>query len=240
MKKYFLSASIIVSFILFSSVFAQEEKQSTETSSDVPELFAFHDVIYPIWHTAFPSKDIEMLKGYVDEVNSGAQKIYNVTLPGILRDKEEKWNSGVSKFKSSVEQYNKAAEGADNKAMLDAAEVLHSDYEMLVRIIRPMSKEIDNYHQTLYMIYHYYYPEKDYQKLKEAADELFKKAEILKSADTPRRAVNKKEEYLKAVENLYEATSTLKFSADKNEIERIDKLVETVHTKYQDMEKIFD
>lgn len=240
MKKYFLLSSFVILYAFISSGFAQEDKQISETSSDVPELLAFHDVIYPIWHTAFPNKDIEMLKEYVDEVNAGAQKIYNVSLSGILRDKEEKWKSGVSKFKTSVERYNEAARSNTDKEMLDAAEVLHSDYEMLVRIIRPMSKEIDNYHQTLYMIYHYYYPEKDYKMLKISAEELFTKAEILKSADVPRRAVNKKEEYLKAVENLFAATNNLKIASEKNEVEVIDKLVETVHTKYQDLEKIFD
>ncbi len=233
----FVFLCMLLSFSLAG--LAQEQKEISETSSDVPELFSFHDVIYPIWHTAFPNKDIEMLKGYVDEVNSGSQKIFEVELPGILRDKEGKWKEGVEKLRISVEKYNKAAEGSNDKEMLDAAEALHADYEMLVRIIRPMSKEIDNYHQTLYMIYHYYYPEKDFEKLKEASLELFAKAEILKTADVPRRAAKKKDEYINAVNNLFEATKKLKLAAENNEMENIDDLVEEVHTKYQNLEHIF-
>ena len=230
----------LFAFLLFSIAgLAQEQKEILETSSDVPELFSFHDVIYPIWHTAFPNKDIEMLKGYVDEVNSGSQKIFKVELPGILRDKEDKWKEGVEKLRISVEKYNKAADGNDDKEMLDAAEALHADYEMLVRIIRPMSKEIDNYHQTLYMIYHYYYPEKDFEKLKEASLELFAKAEILKTAEVPRRAAKKKDEYINAVNNLYDATRDLKLAAENNKLENIDDLVEEAHTKYQNLEHIF-
>ncbi len=239
MKNYFLFVFLCMLLSFSLAGFAQEQKQISETSSDVPELFSFHDVIYPIWHTAFPNKDIEMLKGYVDEVNSGAQKIFGVELPGILRDKESKWKEGVEKLRTSVEKYNKAAEGDNDKEMLDAAEVLHADYEMLVRIIRPMSKEIDNYHQTLYMIYHYYYPEKDHEKLTEASLELFAKAEILKTADVPRRATNKKDEYINAVNHLYDATRDLKLAAENNKMENIDGMVEAVHTKYQNLEHIF-
>lgn len=239
MKKFKLITLLLVFSIPFL-VIAQQEESDTETSWDVPELFAFHDVIYQIWHTGFPEKNIELLKSLVDEVNSRAQKIFDAKLSGILRDKETKWKEGLDKFRVSVENYNKAAEENDEKQILDAAEALHSDFEMLVRIIKPMSKEIDDYHQTLYMIYHYFFPEKEYEKLGKAADELFIKAERLKSADIPKRAANKKDEYLKVVENLYEATSALKHAFEQDEIEGIDKYVETVHTKYQDLEKLFD
>lgn len=237
------SKQIMVILFLLAISFAlqaQDEIKPSETSWDVPELFAFHDVIYQIWHTAFPNKDIDMLKGLKNDVNTGAEKIFNVKLSGILRDKEDKWKEGVEKLRSSVEFFNQSAEGGDDQAMLNAAEVLHSDYEMLVRSIKPMSKEIDDYHQTLYMIYHYYYPEKDYFNLKAASSELHRKAGLIKSSDIPRRAVNKKDEYLSLVENLDKATEKFMIAMKNDELEKIDDLVENVHTKYQALEHLFD
>ncbi|MBS4035114.1 MAG: hypothetical protein KGZ85_11665 [Ignavibacterium sp.] len=219
---------------------SQEDPKSSETSWNVPELFAFHDVIYQIWHTAFPNKDIKMLKGFKDDVNAGAEKIFEIKLSGILRDKEEKWKEGTEKLRSSVESYNRAATSDDDQSMLNAAEDLHSDFEMLVRIIKPMSKEIDDYHQTLYMIYHYYYPEKDYIKLKEASSDLYGKAGIIKSSDIPGRALNKKDEYLYLVENLFTATEEFMVAAQNNDLEKIDDLIEEVHNKYQELEHLFD
>ncbi|MCJ7553795.1 MAG: hypothetical protein MUO34_07915, partial [Ignavibacteriaceae bacterium] len=61
MKNYFLFVFLFAALSFNSAGFAQEQKEISETSADVPELFSFHDVIYPIWHTAFPNKDIEML-----------------------------------------------------------------------------------------------------------------------------------------------------------------------------------
>lgn len=231
---------ILLLFVSCLTLHSQEEPKPSETSWDVPELFSFHDVIYQIWHTAFPNKDINMLRGFKDDVNTGAEKIFEVKLSGILRDKEDKWKEGVEKLRSSVESYKRASEGNDDQAMLDAAEELHSDFEMLVRIIKPMSKEIDDYHQTLYMIYHYYYPEKDYIKLKEASLDLHSKAGIIESSDIPRRALNKKDEYLSLVRNLFTASEKFMLAMQNNDLEKIDELVGEVHTKYQELEHLFD
>ena len=120
-----------------------------ETESAVPELTAFHEVIYPIWHTAYPDKDIAMLKSLVPQVNELAAKVFAAQLPGILRDKQVKFDAGLAEFRMSVEAYNAAAKGTDDKAMLDAAEILHAKYEMLVRILRPVLKEMDDFHKVL-------------------------------------------------------------------------------------------
>ncbi len=90
---------LIIIFLISFQLFSQEDQHSSEIDSSVPELFEFHEVIYPIWHTAYPEKDYAMLKEMVPEVNSGAEKIYSAPLPGILRDKKEEWDKEVAKFR---------------------------------------------------------------------------------------------------------------------------------------------
>src|SRR3989304_3341742 len=121
-----INTILIVSLLLALPLFAQDDQHLSEVNSSVPELAEFHEVIYPIWHTAYPEKNYAMLKEMVPEVNSGAEKIYSAQLPGILRDKEEEWNKGVTKLRSSVERYNQAMQGTDEPEMLLAAEELHS------------------------------------------------------------------------------------------------------------------
>ena len=155
--------NLIVFLIVFSLTYinnlqAQHEDQSTEINSSVPELFDFHEVVYPMWHTAYANKDYALFKQLLSDVNSGVEKIYTAKLPGILRDKEKEWNEGLDKLRASVKDYNKACEENDEAAMLTSAEELHSNYEMLVRIIKPVTKEVDEFHKVLYMIYHHYGP----------------------------------------------------------------------------------
>lgn len=242
MRAYYIFLILPFLFLFKSAAYSQETFTSDETSWDVPELFEFHDVIYPIWHTAFPDKNTELLKSYADQVKSGAEKIYNVKLSGILRDKIAKWEEGVKNLKVSVNQYSVAALSKDDQAMLDAAEKLHSDFENLVRIIKPMSKEIDDYHQTLYMIYHYFLPEKRNDDLRSAAAVLLKKADAISKAEIPKRAASKKDEYLKLVEDLYNSSYKLNSSiqTSENEYEDTIEMVEDVHNKYQALEHLFD
>jgi len=225
----------------FFPIFSQDDEHSSEINSTVPELFEFHDIIYPIWHTAYPEKNYSMLKEMVPDVNAGAEKIYSAKLPGILRDKESDWKEGVSKFRSSVERYDKAMEGTDETEMLNAAEELHSDFEMLVRIIRPVTKEVDEFHKVLYMIYHHHWPNKNMEELGKAVDDLNMRADELNNCVLPKWAADKSEDFKEQSQKLYDSTEKLKALKDsKADVSEIEKAIEKVHDNYVALEKLFD
>jgi len=231
---------LVMVLLLALSLLAQEDKHSTEIDSSVPELFEFHEVIYPIWHTAYPEKNYAMLKEMVTDVNSGAEKIYTAQLPGILRDKQEEWDKGVAKLRSSVEKYTKAMQGTDEPEMLLAAEVLHSDYEMLVRIIRPVTKEVDEFHKVLYMIYHHYWPNKNMEEFGKAVDDLAMRADELANCVLPKWASEKSDEFKVQSQKLYDATKNLKELKDSYADEtQLNKAIEVVHDNYVALEGLF-
>jgi phage-related tail protein len=239
MKNKFILIFILTSLIALP-LYSQDDEHTSEIDSSVPELFEFHEVIYPIWHTAYPEKNFSMLKEMVTDVNTGAEKIYSAKLPGILRDKETEWKTGVDEFRSSVEKYNEAMKGSDEKAMLSAAEELHSVYEKLVRIIKPVTKEVDEFHKVLYMIYHHYWPNKEMEKFSKAVDDLQMKAEELNKCVLPKWASDKSEEFKTQSEKLYESTKNLKELKDeKAENSLIEKAVENVHSNYVALEGLF-
>jgi len=232
---------LILTLLLALPLFSQDDEHSSEVNSSVPELFDFHEVIYPIWHTAYPEKNYAMLKEMVTEVNSGAEKIYSAQLPGILRDKEEEWNKGVTKLRSSVENYNNAMEGNDEAEMLSAAEVLHSDYEMLVRIVKPVTKEVDEFHKVLYMIYHHYWPNKNMEEFGKAVDDLAMRADELANCILPKWASDKAEPFAEQSQKLYDSTKNLKALKDSDADDaQLEKAIEDVHDNYVALEGLFD
>ena len=214
--------------------------QTQDTVWRVPELDEFHEVMYPIWHTAYPAKDYDALKKFVEEVNIKAKRIYSATLPGIQREKQLKWNEGVMQFQTSVEDYNKFAAGDDNEGLLKAAENLHTKYEMLVRTIRPVLKEMDDFHKTLYIVYHDYLPNKNYKKLSKVTDLLIKKAKAVTKAKLPARLESKKDAFTLAATELLISTQDLKKRVRANNKISIDAAVENMHSKYQQLEHIFE
>ena len=239
MKKVIILISIFFS-MLSANLFAQHQIDSTEITSSVPELSAFHDVIYLIWHEAYPAKDVKALVGYTGQIKTDIGKINSAVLPGILRDKEMKWKEGLTDLNAAAEKYYKAAQGSDMQEMLDAAELLHAKYEAMVRILRPVVKEVDEYHKVLYVIYHKYMPSKDYKAINGVISDLYAKADACINAKLPKRLEPKTEEYKKTATDLTELTKTLKEKLATNDGAIIDDAIEKMHSKYQDLEKLFN
>lgn len=221
------------------SVFPQTP-QAQETESTVPELTAFHEIIYPIWHTAYPDKDYAALRSHAPEVKRLAEKIYSAQLPGILHEKQARWDKALSELRKSVDAYLSAAAGTDNAALLSAAELLHSRYEMMVRTIRPVLREVDDFHKTLYVVYHKYLPEKEYPRIVESSGDMMTKAEAVAKATLPKRLESKAQVFAAAAQELLEATRALAEAAKSGQEEAIAAAVEAVHTKYQGLAKVFD
>lgn len=241
MKKLFFAVFVVSFLFMGKNSFSQID--SSEITWTVPELIKFHDVIYLIWHEAYPSKDIKALKGFVPDIKTSMESINNAKLPGIVREKENKWKEGLIEFNNSAEEYYKAASGNDEQAMLDAAEKLHAKFEMMVRILRPVLKEIDEYHKTLYVIYHKFLPDKKYSEISNVMDDLILKAEAITKADEEKlkkRLKDKFSGYQPAAKELYDNTVALKEILKTGDPSQIDASVEKMHSSYQKLECVFD
>jgi len=122
--------SLIAIFMFISSCAEKEQTQKaepaadvavqtphTETKSEVPELWAFHDVIYQIWHEAWPAKDTEMLTQLLPDIEKGFSELSNAELPGILRDKQTAWSEGIQNMDGIIKDYKSASAAGEKKAM---------------------------------------------------------------------------------------------------------------------------
>jgi len=231
---------LIVSLLAIGLALPAEQIPDPETESTVVELVEFHEVIYPIWHTAFPAKDYAALRGFLPAIEAGAARINAAVLPGILREKKQAWDQALAEFNLAVDAYKKAAAGSDDQALLDAAELLHMRYEMTFRAIRPVAKEVDAYHRVLYVVFHKYLPEKKFADICAVAPDMVAKAEAITKATLSKRLEAKTEAFQSAAAKLLAETRFLE-AAGKTCLEKdIVALVDTVHRAYQALEKVFD
>jgi hypothetical protein len=212
-----------------------------ETSGRVPELDAFHKPIYTLWHDAWPAKDIAKIKSLLPDVEKAYTSLAAAKLPGILREKKAKWDEKLQLLTQSVKEYRKSVDENNNEGIMKAAESVHMNYEQMVRIVRPVLKELDAFHQDLYLLHHYYVPEQKSEQIKASADSLTKKMEALNVAELPKRLEAKKDQFTKARKNLDDAVKAfaegVKAKKGKDDIV---KLESTVHARYQVLEKVFE
>ncbi len=212
-----------------------------ETKAEVPALAAFHEVIYPLWHEAWPERDTAKMKELLPQVREHLAAVEKAALPGILRDKREKWEAGVQRLRDIVGRYEKAASRDDAAALADAVEELHAAYESLVRLVRPVMAELDAYHQVLYRLYHYDWPAAKVDAIRQDAAALDQACTQLAAAAVPKRFAAREARLRSAFAELCAATRELAAaSARGGDLGALGSLVEKVHSAYQAAEAVFD
>ena len=219
-----------------SSAYAQ---RPAETATNVPALEVFHEVIYTIWHEAWPKKDAALLQKLLPDVEKGIESVAAAPLPGILRDKKAAWDEGVRKLQSAGADYKAAVASKDDAKLLAAAETLHSRFEGLVRTIRPALKELDEFHAVLYMLYHHYLPKNDADRIRKSAEELAQKMGVLNQAKLPERWAAKDHDFQVARGLLSQSVAALEGAIRSGDEKKIRDAAESVHTRYQALEKVF-
>jgi hypothetical protein len=194
-----------------------------------------------LWHDAWPAKDIAKLKSLLPDVEKAFAALASAKLPGILREKKVKWDEKLQVLAQSMKDYRKAVDENTSDGILKAAEAVHMNYEQMVRLVRPVMKELDAFHQTLYLLHHYYVPEQKSEQIKASADSLVMKMEVLNGAELPQRLEAKKEQFTKARKNLDEAVQAFSKGVKANkEKSETGKLESAVHARYEVLEKVFE
>jgi len=219
---------------------AAKEIQADETTATIPILSDFHEVIFTIWHTAWPEKNVAMLSQLAPDVRRYSDSLAKVQLPGILRDKESQWRKNIDQLVTIVGEYEKASSPVDSSALLDAAERLHAQYEALVRITRPPLKEVEAFHQVLYVIYHHYLPEKNVEKLTSAVPDLKEKMTALDTVRLPERQKKREPAFIEARKKLSASVASLDVSQLDTDFAAFASAVETMHGDYQALERVFE
>ncbi len=236
-NRYLIFAALLL--VLGVAGFGQEAQMPEETVARVPALDNFHEVIYQIWHDAWPKKDTALLQKLLPEVEKGIADVASAPLPGILREKKTPWEEGVRKLQAAGAEYKAAAAAKDDAKLLAAAEALHARFEGLMRAIRPALKELDDFHSVLYMLYHYYLPQNDRAKIRSSASELKQKMAALNAARLPERLKEKDAEFQAAKGRLSGSVESLEIKIQENDEKAIKEAVELVHSNYQALDKVF-
>jgi hypothetical protein len=245
-------ASLALVFVLFLFVAASALEPigamtlDEETSARVPALEEFHTIICPMWHEYYPAKNYQMLRKILPDIERLAGKVYETKLPGILRHKQDSWNDGCAKLKKIIADYKSAADKNEEQKLLDSTEELHSQYERMVRIVRPAIKELDAFHVILYSIYHKYLPDFNLEELKKAVPQLAKSRDDLMGASLPKPAretaqyTQRLEAFSKTRIELSAAVDGLVKAMESGDKKTISEAIEEVHSKYQAVSAVFD
>ncbi len=236
-KRRLILAALLVMCTAVFGAYAQE--RPADAIASVPALDSFHEVIFKIWHEAWPKKDATMLRQLVPTVEKGIAEVSSAPLPGILRERKSAWDEGLRKLQAAGSEYKSAAAARDDTALLAAAEKLHGQFEALMRVTRPALKELDDFHATLYMVYHYYLPKYDIQNMRSSVAELKQKMAALNAAKLPERLKQKEAQFVAARNKLSTSVSAFESSIQANIEQKIKDALNQLHSDYQALDRVF-
>jgi triphosphoribosyl-dephospho-CoA synthetase len=243
MKPSFAAPACLAALIVLAGAPAWGAEDSTrvshaecvpqaEVAAEVPALTAFHDVIFELWHGAWPEKNTALMKELLPRVQNDFAAVEEAALPGILRDKQAAWDAGIKEMKAAIADYEKAVASADDKALLDAVETLHMKFERQMRVIRPYLRELEDYHVFLYQIYHHFAPSHNLEMLSGSVDSLTVRCVPLASAPPPRWFKGDAENLGKEIDRLCDETGKLEKAAAAADWKEILEAVDAVHEQY--------
>lgn len=235
-----LILAVLLCAIISAVGFGSPMQKPAEATAKVPELDAFHEVIYQIWHEAWPKKDAALLRKLLPEVEKGIANVAAAPLPGILHEKKDAWSKAVADLQAAGMEYKSAAAAKDDARLLAAAEKLHARFEACMRAIRPALKELDDFHSVLYMLVHHYVPNNQMDKIKSASAELKEKMAALNEAKLQERMQDSNADFQMARGMLSGAVGALERSIASNDEKSIKAAIDSVHSRYQALEKVFE
>ena len=219
---------------------AAQPAQPVATKAAVPALDAMHETIMPMWHDAWPNKDYKALAAMLPEIEKHLAAISKAELPGILRDKNSQWAAGVADLKKAGADYKAAVAGGKNEDLLKAAEALHMQYEKLVRVVTPVLPELEDFHGTLYVLYHSQMNPFALEKVAESVNALKVKMAALDKAMLPDRLKAKAEMFTAQRDRLAKALAAVSGTLAGKDESKIRDAIELMHAEYQKLEKVFE
>ena len=219
---------------------AAQPAQPVETKAAVPALDAMHETIMPMWHDAWPNKDYKALAAMLPEIEKHLATISKAELPGILRDKNSQWAAGVADLKKAGADYKAAVASGKNEDLLKAAEALHMQYEKLVRVIKPVLPELDDFHGALYVLYHSQMNPLALAKVTASVEKLKEKMAALEKATLPDRFKARAEVFAAQRDRLAKALAAVSGTLAGKDESKISGAIELMHAEYQKLEKVFE
>ena len=218
---------------------AQPTPKPEDLKSSVPALDAMHEVIMPLWHDAWPNKDVKAMAAMLPDIEKHVAAVDKAELPPILRDKKAAWTAGVYDLKHTATAYKAAVAAGDDEALLKAAEKLHAQYEALVKVVRPILKEMEDFHASLYVLYHYQMNPFQLAKAAESIAALRVKMDALNKAALPDRLKAKTDAFNVQRGRLSKSVDEVAALLDSRDEPKIKAAIEMMHAQYESLEKVF-
>jgi hypothetical protein len=173
-----------------------------------------------------------MIKDLLPELDSLTASVDEAQFPKILHMKQEAWDEGKEELKAGLARLHEAVDSDDKAEILKQAEAFHSHFERLARIGNPVVPELEVFHRELYKIMHYYLPNGEMGKIREAITAMQEKIEPVMQAELPGHLADRSEAFRSAIEEMASKLESLVAVSGQDDAAAIEAALKELHTAF--------
>ncbi|MGB7061707.1 MAG: hypothetical protein WBF13_05050 [Candidatus Zixiibacteriota bacterium] len=223
-----------------------ERDDSVSAAPDTADLLRaamddFHEVLRPLWHESFAEEDFKTIREKAPLLQEKIMTLIRVPAPAELSQDEEKLREFLAKRQELVffvMEVNLAAKDGPDSTLAFAFESMHWGYEELEKFFAVQIDELDQFHETLYFLWHRALPARDYEAIKKTAPVIKAEIDSLMKVAVPTGCNIKGEEFEKRKAALKDAVYGLAETCEKGSEDEIDKNLSAVHERFEELNRL--
>jgi hypothetical protein len=194
---------------------------------------AFHKIMAPVWHGAWPDKDYDSLLAAGPTFKEAFAAIAKMKPTFKTLDRKKAFLKARDGFSKIIEMYAAAAERGDKETVYDLMPQLHDAFEMTASTLLPVYyPEIEAAVITLNLIMETHLPKNNMEGILGSTNTLLSRFESLTDTTTiPDELQEKKKEIRTEIAAMKKLAQQMKECCDKNDMEHYKEHVRELDTK---------
>jgi hypothetical protein len=247
MKKFYLLLSVL--FLTATLSLAAEpahKEQESESHEGCPArraaqlghdpIDAFHQVLAPVWHNAWPEKNYQALLEVGPKFQKAFTAIAKLNPDFKTETRREAFVKVRNDFSKLVELYAAAAEKGDTAAVYELMPKLHDAFEATARSLLPVSfPEIEGVKITLNLILQKHLPADNMEGIIGSTETLLAKIDALTDTTAiPDELKDKQAEIMDEITAMKKLAQRMKECCDKKDMDEYKQHTATLNKKLQE------
>ncbi|MGB2768422.1 MAG: hypothetical protein WBC88_01700 [Candidatus Zixiibacteriota bacterium] len=223
-----------------------ERDDSVSSAPDTADLLRtamddFHEVLAPLWHESYAEEDFKTIREKAPVLQQKILALIRIPAPADLSQNEEKLHTFLSKRQElafNVMELNRAAKDGPDSTLASAFESMHWTYEELEKFFAVQIDELDQFHESLYFLWHRALPARDYETIKKTAPVIKAEVDSLMKVPVPAGCNIKGEEFEKRKSALKDAVYGLAETCREGTEDDIDGALRAVHDRFEELNRL--
>lgn len=231
----------VLGFMLLFFLLSATPAKAMKFEPHFPALLEFHTALFNIWVEVYPNHDWDALRSALPDLVSKMGALENTQPPEFYQGNISVFFQRLKVLSKAVSALSGKAENHEDPALSGALTAVYNGFYTLVQSVQLRPRELDEFHDVLFLMWHDDYPAKNIKALKRHLPDLKMKMEGIIMAKLGTQFINiHKMDFGFAAVELEKCIEELDRQASAGHEEKTWAELKNIQLKYMMLDRIFD